>query len=812
MVPRFPLFIFLLLLVPLSNIAQKITVSGHVLDSQSGEFLINANVFTGESILIGTSTNSFGFYSLTVPKGSVTIQASYVGYGKFRKTINISRDTTVDIKIDAVISLNEVSVIGHKSGERASISEFRITPIMIRFLPTLGGERDIIRSLQLLPGIQSATEATTGLVVRGGSPDQNLFLLDGNPIYNISHLYGFLSVFNDDAINSVDVIKGGFPARYGGRLSSIIDVRMKEGNLYKHEGSASIGLISSRISLNGPVIKGKGSYMFSARRSYFDLITAIPDLLRNTKLYKQNSGYSLYDLNGKINFILSPSDRIYLNLYNGNDSYSESYMQNDYSVPAINKSKNSLKWGNSLASLQWNHTFSNKLFCNTQLSFTHYHLNSEYEYLSEAGQGNTLVKSGIKSVYSSIVRDITGKADFNYYPGENHKINFGVEAIGYKFSPGVQSYLFTGDSLSRDTLINAVPFNSFSSSVYAEDQIRLPNGIFLNPGLRFNLYRSGNTNYWSLEPRFSGGYEWPGSAKIELSYSRIQQSIHLLSNSGLGMPTDLWVPSTERIPPQQSQQFSAGFGRPFGPYHFGIEAYYKDYRNLISYAEGASFLVQGNDWQNKIVTGGVGKAYGLEFLLRREEGKLKGWLAYTLSWSQRKFDQINGGRWYFDRYDRRHDIALNLTYEIKENIVLSGTWVFTSGNPVTLPETIYPYVKYPVGMNDFNYGELMSSQNMFGFITEMSRRRGEIIYYGERNKYRMPAYHRLDLGISFIKEKKHFQRTWSLGLYNAYSHLNPFYVTYTDDTSGAWAQKSSAGLKIVTLLPIMPSVSYSIKF
>jgi hypothetical protein len=262
----------------------------------------------------------------------------------------------------------------------------------------------------------------------------------------------------------------------------------------------------------------------------------------------------------------------------------------------------------------------------------------------------------------------------------------------------------------------------------------------------------------------------------------------------------------------KSQQFSAGFGRPFGAYHFGIEAYYKDYRNLISYAEGASFLVQGNDWQNKIVTGGIGKAYGLEFLLRKEEGKLKGWLAYTLSWSQRKFDQINGGRWYFDRYDRRHDIALNLTYEIKENIVLSGTWVFTSGNPVTLPETIYPYVNYPVGMNDFNYGELMSSQNMFGFITEMSRRRGEIIYYGERNKYRMPAYHRLDLGISFIKEKKHSQRTWSLGLYNAYSHLNPFYVTYTDDTSGAWAQKSSAGLKIVTLLPIMPSVSYSIKF
>ena len=812
MVYRFFLIAISIVLIPVATFSQKSIISGHVLDAQSGEFLINANVFVNESTLVGTTTNNYGFFSLQVTPGKIDVGVSYVGYKKFREIFTVSGDTTLEIRIETAESLKEVSIIGHKSGDRSSLSEIRITPKMIRFLPTLAGERDIIRSLQLLPGIQAATEATTGLVIRGGSPDQNLFLLDGSPIYNISHLYGFLSVFNDDAINTVDVIKGGFPARFGGRLSSIVDVRMKEGNLYKHEGSASIGLLSSRLSLNGPVIKGKGSYMISMRRSYFDLFTSIPAWLTNSKSDKEISGYYLGDLNGKINFILSPSDRIYFSFYNGADSYSESYLQNTDSIPRKTKQVNNLAWGNSLASFRWNHTFSNKLFCNTQLAWTRYHLKSEHSYSEEKGQNETWTQFGYESAYSSIVRDITGRVDFNYYPKENHQVNFGMEVIGYQFKPGVQSYLLQADSISRDTLINSIPFNSSSWSVYAEDQIRLPNGFFLNPGIRLNLFRTGKTNYWSVEPRFSGGFEWPGSARIELSYSRIQQSIHLLSNSGLGMPTDLWVPSTEIIPPQQSQQDTLGFGTPIGKFHVGIEGYYKSYKNLITYAEGASFLVQGSDWQNKIETDGIGNSYGMEFLLRKDQGRLNGWLAYTLSWSHRKFDGINGGNWYFDKFDRRHNLAINLTYHIKENIILSGTWVYSTGNPVTLPETIYPYINYPIGGNDFNYTSLLTSENLFGFVTEMSRRRGELIYYGDRNKYRMPDYHRLDLGISFIKEKKRFQRTWSLGLYNAYSHRNPFYVTYTDDTSGAWPSKNSAGLKIVTLLPIMPSISYSIKF
>jgi hypothetical protein len=318
--------------------------------------------------------------------------------------------------------------------------------------------------------------------------------------------------------------------------------------------------------------------------------------------------------------------------------------------------------------------------------------------------------------------------------------------------------------------------------------------------------------YYSFEPRISGGYQWPNNTNISFSYSKIQQPIHLLSNSGLGMPTDLWVPSTDKVPPQKAQQFSLGLDVPIGLFDVGVEGYYKKLNNLIAYSEGASFLIAGNDWENRIETNGKGQAYGVEVFIRKDVGKLKGWLGYTLSWSKRQFDNINNGKWFFDKYDRRHDLSLNISYQPKSNVSFSCSWVFSSGNPVTLPEVIYPYIHYPIGLNDFNYNDITSSENLFEFVTEISRRRGELIYYGERNKYRMPDYHRLDLTVNFTKQKKNYERLWSFGLYNVYSRRNPFYVTYTDDTSGAWPTKNSAGLKIVTLLPILPSISYSIKF
>ncbi|MEA1877427.1 MAG: TonB-dependent receptor plug domain-containing protein [Bacteroidota bacterium] len=385
--------------------AQRSTISGQIVDAQSGEYLISAHVFTDGLSVLGTTSNNYGFFSLEVPEGPVQISASFVGYNLWQKLIEVKEDTSFIIALEPIESFEEISIIGNKSGNRISTSIHSITPKMIQFLPTLAGEKGIIRLIQLLPGIQAGAEGTAGLVVRGGSPDQNLYLLDGCPLYNISHLYGFLSVFNEDAINSVNVIKGGYPARYGGRLSSVIDIRMKEGNLYKHEGSLSVGLISAKISANGPLINGKASYMFSSRRSYFDLFTSIPAWLSNTKTNKHISGYSLADLNGKVNFILSPKDRIYFSFYYGMDTYSEKRFSENDTVPLFWENHSKLKWGNTLASIRWNHTYSKKLFGNTQISWSKYNLISETGYLREEGQKEDWSKVGYQSEYYSRISE-----------------------------------------------------------------------------------------------------------------------------------------------------------------------------------------------------------------------------------------------------------------------------------------------------------------------------------------------------------------------------------------------------------------------
>lgn len=802
-------WIFLLLL-SIHCPAQEITIAGYLTDIESSEALVNGHVYLGDQPHVGVTTNAYGFFSIQVPTGKIRLKASYVGYSTFERTYLLVRDTFLHIGLNPSSDIAEVTVVS-KAGNRSKLeSAMSIAPAMIKYLPTIGGERDIIRAMQLLPGIQSATEGTTGLVVRGGSPDQNLFLIDGCPIYNISHLYGFLSVFNDDAIKSAEIIKSGFPAQYGDRLSSIMNIYMKEGNLNKYEGSASIGLISSRVSLNGPIIKGKSSFNFSARRSYFDLITSIPLLFKDANSQIRKTGYSLSDLNAKINYLISNKDRVYFSLYYGGDLYKETYEDSGKRDSIRNDQQNSLNWGNFLSSLRWNHLFSDKLFCNTQISFTQYFLSGLNRYFSEDLTAPESQISGYNYHYLSKISDYSAKIDFNYNLNSLHQIKFGLHSGINIFKPGVESYQITLNQERQDNISTVNAFHSNSVAIYLEDKIFFPNGFYLHPGLRLGLLNSRSNKYYSVEPRFTGGYLWPNKASLSISYSRMQQPIHLLSNSGLGMPTDLWVPSTDRVPPEQSQQVSIGMNLPVGSFNLGFDGYYKQMKNLISYAEGASFLVSGNNWENKIELGGKGQAYGFELLIKKDIGKIKGWFGYTLSWSKRQFENINNGKWYFAKYDRRHDLSLNLTYHPKSNIFLSCTWVFSTGNPITLPEVIYPYIHYPIGLNDFNY--IQTSENLFQFVTEMPRRRGEIVYYGERNKYRMPNYHRLDLAINILKQKKKFERTWSLGLYNVYSHRNPFYVTYADDTSGAWPIENAAGLKIVTLLPIMPSVSYSLKF
>jgi len=792
--------------------AQEITIAGYLTDAYSSEALVNGHVYVIGKPQQGTVTNTYGFFTLQIQPGEIQLGASYIGYIPFDETFYFTKDTILSIALESTKNIEEVTIVAKKNGGRQLGSINSITPAMIKYLPTLAGERDIIRAMQLLPGVQSATEGTTGLVVRGGSPDQNLFLIDGCPIYNISHLYGFLSIFNDDAIKSAEIIKAGFPAQYGDRLSSIINIHLKEGNLNNYEGSASVGLLSSRLSINGPIIKGKSSFILSARRSYLDLLTSIPQLLSKSSRNSPLSGYSLGDFNAKANYIFSPKDRIYLSFYYGKDAYKESNQEDGSRDSVRNESLNSLSWGNAVFSFRWNHLFRDRLFCNTQVSYTQYHLSGLSKYLEESLLNPENQRWGYTYNYLSKISDYSSKVDFNYGLNPNHLMKFGLHMGINIFEPGVESYMFVVNQSRSDTTSLTQPFQSESGAVYFEDRISFPSGFYLSPGIRMGLIKSFSNMYYSFEPRISGGYQWPNNTNISFSYSKIQQPIHLLSNSGLGMPTDLWVPSTDKVPPQKAQQFSLGLDVPIGLFDVGVEGYYKKLNNLIAYSEGASFLIAGNDWENRIETNGKGQAYGVEVFIRKDVGKLKGWLGYTLSWSKRQFDNINNGKWFFDKYDRRHDLSLNISYQPKSNVSFSCSWVFSSGNPVTLPEVIYPYIHYPIGLNDFNYNDITSSENLFEFVTEISRRRGELIYYGERNKYRMPDYHRLDLTVNFTKQKKNYERLWSFGLYNVYSRRNPFYVTYTDDTSGAWPTKNSAGLKIVTLLPILPSISYSIKF
>ncbi|TSA36714.1 MAG: TonB-dependent receptor [Porphyromonadaceae bacterium] len=793
--------------------AQNVTINGRVSCAETGEFLIGANVYQSDRS-VGATTNEYGYFSLKTNPGLLSLTITYVGYTPMDTTMEIRANTLVSFRLSKQKSLSEVVIIGRKNRRDLPTNMMTLSPKTYSFLPSLAGESDIIKTLQLMPGIQSGNEGTTGLIVRGGSPDQNLFLVDGIPLYNISHLYGFLSVFNEDAINNVDVVKGGFPAKYGGRLSSVIDVRLREGNPEKHEVKVNLGLIASGFSASGPLIKNRATYMVSARRSFLDLFTR-PVALVNKIMGKDygSSIYSLGDLNAKLSFNLSPKNRLYLSFYAGQDRYgrnTEMTSRTD-SLTQNGTYAESLRWGNVLGSLAWTHVFGDKLFMNTSLSRTSYHLQSDYENSQVLTTKNDVFRSDLTVSYLSDIQDYSARVNFDYALSGYHHINFGTVGTSYRFSPGVSTLVSKVDStvISLSTPINKL--QSGSVDFYIEDRIELPSGFYTRAGLRSSNYFTANKSYFALEPRLSMGMMFSGNLNLQLSYSKMQQPLHLLSNSGLGMPTDLWVPSTDSIPPQQCHQFSIGGSKTFKGFTVGIEGYYKRFSNLISYGEGASFLMNSKNWQSMIVQNGIGKAYGAELLIRKEEGKLKGWLSYTLSWNKRQFSELNGGKWFDYRFDRRHDLSINLQYYFRPTRVFSCSWVYATGQPVTLPSAIFPYVDYPMGGNNLNY-TIFNNQNVLTQFAEISRRRGELIYYNGLNNYRLPAYHRLDVSLSFIKQLKHCERTLAIGLYNAYSRRNAFYVSYVDDTSGAWAQKFMSGFKIITLFPIIPCISYRLRF
>lgn len=750
------------------GMAQKATISGFVDDAASGERLPGVNIYVSGQPL-GTASNNYGFYSLTLPSGSYKINVSIVGFATRSITINLQEDTVINwhLEVEAEL-LEEAEVIAEPSQpESTQMSQIDVPVVQIKKLPAFLGEVDVLKVIQLLPGVQSGNEGTSGIYVRGGSPDQNLILMDGVPVYNVSHLFGFFSVFNADAVKNVRLTKGGFPARFGGRLSSVLEIDLKEGNMKKFSGEGSIGIIATKLLLEGPIIKDKMSFAISGRRTYIDA------LIRPFQPSDQLVGYHFGDLTAKVNYNFSNKDRIYASFYTGTDRFNTEFKyQNGES------DKSYLKWGNTTFALRWNHVYSPRLFSNIAATYSNYKF--------EIGSSQNYVGQAFSAIYFSQIEDIAAKADFDYLPNSRHRIKFGGSITRHVFTPGALSYQEESLGVSIDSLLSFSPkTNSYDMYVYGEDEVQLTSRLKANLGLHYAGYVVDGEYFQSLQPRLSTRYLITDDFSAKLSYAYMNQFIHLLSNTTVGLPTDLWVPATAKVPAQRSQQIAAGFAKGIPRFNLdvSIEGYYKWMSNLIEYKEGASF-VSRSDWQTQIETGGIGRAYGIEFLVQRKVGRLSGWVGYTLAWSKRQFDNLNDGEAYPYKYDRRHDVSIVLMYDITKKIDIGATWVFGSGNTITMP------IEYYMGPRHSDF-----------FNT------GQITRYSSRNGYRMPAYHRLDIGINFKKKTKWGNRIINVSFYNLYNRQNPFFLYI--DTNYFTQQKE---VRQISLFPIIPSISYIFKF
>lgn len=789
--------LFVLLLITAKSLAQeRITISGFVREKGSKELLPGVNVYI-ERTNYGAVSNTYGFYSLTVPASdSVTLSFSFVGYDRKRVAIQAQKDQEISVDLESVNQLEEVTVTtarqNDKVSESAQMSQIEVPINQIKKIPAFFGEKDVIRVLQLMPGVQKGTEGQTGLYVRGGGPDQNLIILDDAVVYNASHLFGFFSVFNGDALKSVELTKGGFPARYGGRLSSVVEMNMKEGNKEKLHGEGGIGLISSRLTLEGPLKKNKSSFLISGRRTYIDVLAA--PLIAQQQVSsdsKVKPGYYFYDLNAKINYDFGAKNKLYLSGYFGRDRFHVREKDKNSIM------KSGLNWGNATATLRWNHLINQKLFVNTSFIFSRFNFN----IFSEEKEINPSKDPDDYSLnYNSLIQDYSIKTDFDFYPTPKHSIKFGLQATSHRFVPSALALI--GEFSNEDLKIQAKPVYSLESGIYAEDTYQPFEALKVNAGFRLSSFQTSTKTYFRPEPRISAALKLAKDFSFKASYAKMNQYVHLLSNTGLGLPTDLWVPTTDKVAPQQSSQVAAGLAKDLEKpgLSLTLEGYYKKMNNIISYKEGASFISLNGENANELnwednITAGKGWSYGAEFMVQKKTGKFSGWIGYTLSWTKWKFPELNNGETFYPRYDRRHDLSIVGIYDISKRITLSATWVYGTGNALTIPVAKYNTVQERRLINDPSYYRYPNT-------TE----------FGKKNTFRAEAYHRMDVAIQFHKKKRWGERTWEFGLYNAYSRKNPFF--YNIDTKDD-PNKQGGRINVLTrysLFPILPSFSYNFKF
>jgi len=750
---------------------KKLSISGHVTDATTGEELIGATIYI-EEIKSGAVTNNYGFYSLSLMPNKYNIRYSYLGYATFKKEVNLTKSLRINVELNpAETALEEVIVKGDADNANVKSTNMGVVKMNMKEIdkiPVLFGEQDVLKTLTLMPGISSGGEGKGGFFVRGGNTDQNLILLDEAPVYNASHLFGFFSVFNSDALKDMKLYKEGIPAEYGGRLSSVVDVYMNDGNSKKYTISGGLGLISSRLTVEGPIVKDKGSFIVSGRRTYADLFLKL-----TKKEYKDNKLY-FYDFNAKANYQIGKKDRVFLSGYFGRDKLGTSVF--------------GFSWGNATGTLRWNHIFNDKLFSNTSAIY------STYDYEIKIGQQD------LKMSLNSGISDWNVKQDFTWFANTNNTIKFGFNIIHHTFLPGER--LTEGTSTIPDIILEKK--RGFESALYLSNSQKISERIKLEYGFRVSMYNAvgpgsvyeydneGNivneTNYsdGSLiqtyvepEPRLSINFSADEYSSIKLSYQRMAQNVHLLSSSTSDSPTDVWIPSSAIIRPETSDQISAGYFRNFknNTFETYIEVYYKNMYHQIDYKDGANIFL--NPHIEADLAFGRGRSYGMELFLKKRLGKFSGWIGYTLSKTEKQFDEINNGNWYPARQDRTHDISIVAMYELNKKISFSATWIYYTGDAVTMPSGSYV---------------------VNGSIVPL---------YTERNGYRMPNYHRMDIGMTFVnKETRKIKSSWNFSVYNLYARENAYSIYFQEDPDKPGTMQA---VKLY-LFSIVPSITWNFKF
>ena len=763
---------FIFCLFSLTSTAQeKFTISGNVRDGSSGEELIGVSIVAPE-LSSGTVTNVYGFYSLTLPKGKQTVIYSYIGFKPDTVEFDLTKNITNNIELStASVDVQEVVVQAKRENENITNTDIGVVKMDIKELnevPVLFGEKDVLKSIQLMPGISSAGEGNSGFFVRGGNVDQNLILLDEAPVYNPSHLLGFFSVFNSDAIKDVAMYKSGVPAEYGGRSASVMDIHMNDGNMKQYGFHGGLGLISARLTVEGPIVKDRGSFIVSGRRTYADVFLPLfQEGTEGTKLY-------FYDLNAKLNYRINDKNRIFLSGYFGRD--------------VMGVDNFGFNWGNGTGTLRWNHVFNEKLFSNTSLIYSNY----DYSIIIKPTDSEFKISAGIQ--------DFNVKEDLTYYASPKNTLKFGVNGIFHSYSPGS---LEASGSTSLNTIILD---QSYATEVaaYVSNEQKITKKLTAKYGLRFSVfsrigpatiydYNDRNeiidsteygkldhiVTYWGIEPRASLSYAFTPSTSVKASYHRMYQYNHLLSNSTASTPTDVWLPSSPIIKPQYADQYSIGYFQNLfkDQFELSVEGYYKDMYNVVDYENGADLLL--NEKVESQLAFGTGRSYGGELLFRKKKGKFTGWISYTLSRTERKVDFVNNGEYFPARQDRTHDVSIVVSYKPHKRWTISGNWVYYTGNAVTFPSGVYVIEGRPVP------------------------------YYTERNGYRMPDYHRLDLAVTLhSKKKRRFQSDYSLSIYNAYARQNAYSISFRESEDNPGTTEAVQ----LSLFSIVPSFTWNFKF